>query len=100
MSKHVALKDVLKKKFRDPEFKLQFEESKSVSDLCLAVANARQVMKLSQQELANRIGTTQSVIARLENGNHGRMPTLSLLSRIATALKLSLVVGFEKRKAA
>jgi ribosome-binding protein aMBF1 (putative translation factor) len=100
MSKHVALKDVLKKKFKVPEFRLYFEESRSVSDLCAAVANARQTMKLSQQELAKRIGTTQSVIARLENGNQGRMPSLSLLSRIAAALKLNLVVGFEKRKVA
>jgi ribosome-binding protein aMBF1 (putative translation factor) len=100
MRKHVSLKDVLRKKFKDPEFRLHFEESRSVSDLCVAVANARQVMKLSQQELAARIGTTQSAIARLENGNQGRMPSLSLLSRIAKALKLNLVVGFEKRKVA
>lgn len=100
MSKHVALKDVLKRKLKDPEFRLYFEESKSVSDLCVAVANARQAMKISQQDLAKRVGTTQSVIARLENGNQGRMPSLSLLSRIASALRLNLVVGFEKRKVA
>jgi ribosome-binding protein aMBF1 (putative translation factor) len=100
MRKHVALKDVLKKKLKESEFSLYFEESRSVSDLCLAVTNARQIMKISQQELANRIGTTQSVIARLENGNQGRMPSLSLLGRIATALNLNLVVGFEKRRVA
>jgi ribosome-binding protein aMBF1 (putative translation factor) len=100
MSKHVALKDVLKKKLKNPEFRLHFEESKSVSELCVSVANARHAIKISQQELAKRVGTTQSVIARLENGNQGRMPSLSLLSRVAAALKLNLVVGFEKRRVA
>jgi ribosome-binding protein aMBF1 (putative translation factor) len=100
MSEHIALKKVLAKKLKDPEFRLYFEESKSVSQLCLAVAHARQTMKISQQELAERVGTTQSVIARLENGNQGRMPSLSLLGRIASALNFNLIVGFEKRKVA
>jgi ribosome-binding protein aMBF1 (putative translation factor) len=99
-SRHLPLKNVLERKLKDPEFKLHFEESRSLSKLCLAVAQARQAMQLSQAELAKKIGTTQSVIARLENGNQGRMPSLAILSRIASALKLSLVVGFEKRKAA
>ena len=100
MSKHTSLKKVLAKKLKNPEFRLHFDESRSISDLCLAVAGARQAMQMSQQELAKLAGTTQSVIARLENGNQGRMPSLSLLSRIAAALKLNLVVGFEKRRVA
>ena len=83
LAAYTPLKKVLAKKLKNPEFRLHFEESRSVSELCLAVATARQAMQLSQQELAKRVGTTQSVIARLENGNQGRMPSLSLLSRIA-----------------
>jgi transcriptional regulator with XRE-family HTH domain len=79
---------------------MHFEASKSVSQLCMAVSNARKAMQMNQQELARLVGTTQSVIARLENDNHGRMPSLSLLSRVAAALKLNPVVGFEKRKVA
>ena len=82
------------------EFRFYFDESKAISVLCAAAAQARQVMGLSQAELAKRVKTSQSVIARLENGNQGRMPSLDLLGRIAAALNLNLVVGFEKRRAA
>lgn len=99
-SNHVPLKKILQKKLKDPQFRFHFEESRSISELCRSVAQARHAIGLSQEELAKKTGTTQSVIARLENGNQGRMPGLELLRRIAKALGLSLVVGFEKKKAA
>ncbi len=48
---------------------------------------------LSQRELAERMGTTQSVISRLEEGGGGR-PRLDTLARVATALDRHLVVSF------
>ncbi len=48
---------------------------------------------LSQRELAERMGTTQSVISRLEEGGGGR-PRLDTLARIASALDRHLVVSF------
>jgi ribosome-binding protein aMBF1 (putative translation factor) len=97
---HLQLKKVLQKKLKDPQFRLYFEESRGISDLCEAVAKARLARGLNQTELAKKVDTSQSVIARLEKGNQGRMPSLDLLGRIATALGLNLVVGFEKKKAA
>lgn len=47
---------------------------------------------LSQRELAERMGTTQSVISRLEEG--GGRPRLDTLARVATALDRHLVVSF------
>ncbi|MCK0197756.1 helix-turn-helix domain-containing protein [Ancylobacter sp. 6x-1] len=51
--------------------------------------------KLSQAELAMRLGTTQSAIARLEGG--GVSPSLSTLRRYAeatgTKLHVELVAG-------
>jgi len=96
----ISLREVLKRKLKDPTFKMYFSESKAISDLCYAVTHARQVRGITQAKLAKASGTTQSVIARLENGNNGRMPSLDLLQRIADALKLKLVIGFEKEKAA
>ena len=97
---HLPLKRALQKRMKDREFRFYFDESKAISELCAAAAHARQGMGLSQTELAKRAKTSQSVIARLENGNQGRMPSLDLLGRIAASLNLSLVVGFEKRRAA
>ena len=99
-SGHLPLKKVLQKKLKDPQFRFSFDESRSISELCLSVAQARQALGMNQADLAKRIGTSQSVIARLENGNQGRIPGLDLLGRIARALNLNLVVGFEKRRAA
>ena len=96
----VPLKRVLEKKLRDPSFRMYFNESKALSELCSAITQARQARAMTQAALAESAGTTQSVIARLESGNNGRMPSLELLGRVAKALRLSLVVGFEKSKAA
>ena len=60
------------------------------------VASRRMAMGLSQRELAERCGTTQSAIARLERG--GRPPRIDTLLRIAEALDCELVVELEPRQ--
>jgi transcriptional regulator with XRE-family HTH domain len=54
------------------------------------VADRRRELGLSQQELAELTGTTQSAIARLESG--GRPPRIDTLLRIANALDADLTV--------
>jgi len=94
------LKKVLATKMKDPTFRLYFNQSKALSRLCSALVQARHSKGLTQAELAAACDTTQSVIARLESGNNGRMPGLALLGRVAQALKLDLVIGFERPRAA
>ncbi len=60
------------------------------------VAARRQARGLSQRELAEIVGTTQSAIARLERG--GRPPRIDTLLRIADALDCDLVVDLAPRK--
>lgn len=48
---------------------------------------------LSQREVAERMGTTQSVISRLEEGG-GARNRLDTLARVAHALERHLVVSF------
>jgi len=48
---------------------------------------------LTQKELADRMGTTQSVISRLEEGG-GSGNRVDTLARIATALGRHLVISF------
>lgn len=59
------------------------------------VADRRGALGLSQRELAELTGTTQSAIARLEAG--GRPPRIDTLMRIAEALDCDLVVQLEPR---
>lgn len=49
------------------------------------IRTAREKKGLTQSELAKSVGTTQSVIARLEDANY-EGHSLSMLSRIAAAL--------------
>ena len=59
------------------------------------VAERRQQRGLSQRELAELVGTTQSAIARLERG--GRPPRIDTLLRIAEALDCELIVQLRPR---
>jgi transcriptional regulator with XRE-family HTH domain len=59
------------------------------------VAEQRQARRLSQRELAELCGTTQSAIARVERGV--RPPRLDTLRRIASALDCELLVQFRSR---
>ncbi len=56
------------------------------------VRNLRESRGISQQDLAERMGTTQSVISRLESG--GAKPSLTTLERVGAALGADVVIGF------
>ena len=65
-------------------------------DLALLVREMREDSGLTQAELARKVGTTQSVIARLEDAEYsGR--SLSMLERIATACGVALKLHAEKK---
>lgn len=67
-------------------------------DLALAqlIYDLRTDAGFSQRELAERMGTTQSVISRLEEGG-GAKNRLDTLARVATALNRHLVVSFPEK---
>jgi predicted transcriptional regulator len=65
------------------------------ADIADKVAARRVEKNLSQRELAELCGTTQSAIARLERG--GRPPRIDTLLRIAEALECELVVDLVPR---
>ena len=62
------------------------------------VADRRRELGLSQVQLAELCGTTQSAIARLERG--GRPPRIDTLLRLADALDCDLHVELRARDAA
>lgn len=55
-----------------------------------ALIRARIEKKLTQKQLAVKIGVAQSALARFENGNTN--PTLSFLKKVTTGLGLKLMV--------
>jgi DNA-binding XRE family transcriptional regulator len=62
------------------------------------VTERRAAIGMSQRELAELVGTTQSAIARLERG--GRPPRIDTLLKIAEALECELVVELVPRSSA
>lgn len=60
--------------------------------LAMEIHELREKRGLSQRELAERLGTTPSAVARLEAGNVS--PSLPTLDKVAEALGVELVVSF------
>ncbi len=87
------LLDRLPKMMEDPEFAVAWEEAREEFSIAREIIRTRIAAGLSQKELAEKIGTTQSVIARLESGAH--VPSVSTLKRVAEAthskLRIKLV---------
>lgn len=83
-----------KRLLKDQEIRLFYEEERARSTIAIGVRAARAQAKLTQTQLAKKIGSTQSVIARLESGTDSRVPSLSLLARIAAACNGTLQLGF------
>jgi transcriptional regulator with XRE-family HTH domain len=65
-------------------------------DLALLVREMREEAGLTQTELAKKAGTTQSVIARLEDAEY-RGHSLATLERIALACGVALRLHAEKK---
>ena len=77
------LEDLKKRFMKDPEFREEHERVDEEFRLLEALVRARTEAKLTQAEIARRIGTTESAIARLESG--GVSPSLKTLRRYAEA---------------
>ena len=71
-----------------------YEDEARISDFQGLVYQLRTEAGLTQAELAERMGTTQSAVARMEGG--GTRPTLETLEKLAAAVGQELVVGFGK----
>ena len=61
--------------------------------IALQVRELRESNNLSQSDLAEKTGTHQSAISRLENTDYGRMSVQTLID-LATAMDVALVVKF------
>ena len=72
-----------------------YERARLAYELGRQVRELRESVGISQRELADRMGTTQSVIARLEAG--GSKPSLSTLERVAEAVDKQVEVRFRDR---
>ena len=68
-----------------------YDDESRISAFRALVYRVRTEAGLTQAELAERMGTTQSAIARMEGG--GTRPTLETLEKLAAAVGGELIVG-------
>jgi ribosome-binding protein aMBF1 (putative translation factor) len=81
---------------RSATYRKTFARTVQQIDLALLVREMREDADMTQAELAKKVGTTQSVIARLEDAEYiGH--SLSMLERIASACGVKLKLHAEKK---
>lgn len=68
----------------DPEVRAEYDRLGPIFAVVGEMIEARREAGLTQAEVADRMGTSQSVVARLENARH--MPTFDMVARYAAAI--------------
>ena len=79
-----------RKLLKDPEYKKIHDKLAFESELIEALIRARIEKKITQKELAKKIGMVQSALARFESGKVN--PTLSFVHKVTKGLGLELTV--------
>jgi len=82
--------------FKRPEVKSAYEALAGEFAFIDELLKARASAGLTQAQLAERIGTTQSAVARLESGSAAHSPSIATLQRYAKALGCRVEVRFVK----
>ena len=91
MSKRSTWTDIKKQRPLSDEGRDAYADEARISAFRELVYRLRSEAGLTQAELAERMRTTQSAIARMEGG--GTRPTLETLEKFAVAVGGELVVG-------
>ncbi len=76
----------------EPAFQAEYENLELEYKIALQLIKARTHAGFTQEEIASRMGTTQSVIARLESGR--RLPSIKTLDKYAHATGMHLNLSF------
>jgi transcriptional regulator with XRE-family HTH domain len=88
-------RDLKAELLKNPDFKREYDALEPEYRLLKAIVERRVEMSITQAALAARIGTKQSVIARLESGRAN--PSIAFLKKVADALDADLDVNIRPR---
>ncbi len=82
--KYINFKDYHNERMRDPKFKKAYDALEVEFQIIHDVLRKRIEQDMSQRELADKIGSDQATISRLESGNLN--PSIKFLKRVARAV--------------
>jgi transcriptional regulator with XRE-family HTH domain len=87
--------EILRRRFVEgnPEMAALVQQERDNADVAQKIYHLRTKAGLTQQQLADRVGTTASVICRLEDADY-EGHSLSMLRRVAVALGSRIEVRF------
>jgi ribosome-binding protein aMBF1 (putative translation factor) len=94
--KLIRATDLHKEWMKDPKYRAEYEALEKEFALIGAMMAARARAGLTQAQVAKRMKTTQTAIARLEGGRV--KPSTRTLERYARATGHRLVIGFEQTR--
>lgn len=89
---HLDFDEFLKASLKNPKIKAEYDRLQPEFAVISAIIEARIKKGLTQKELAEKIGTKQSVISRLESGKAN--PSVLFLKKFAGALNSNLQIKF------
>ncbi|MCD8067994.1 MAG: helix-turn-helix domain-containing protein [Lachnospiraceae bacterium] len=84
--------DYLKEQLKDPELRAEYEALEPEFSLMQAMIDARRDTGLTQKQLSERTGISQSDISKFESG--GGNPSLKTLRRLAAGLGMCVKIEF------
>lgn len=90
-------KQLRAKALGNAEVKAEFEKQSDEFALLDEFLKARAAQGLTQAQVAEKIGTTQSAVARMESGSGKHSPSLATLSKYAEALGCKLEVRLVRK---
>ena len=90
LQKAINFEDYLAKQLKNPRFKKYYDEYGKQLEIAYQILQLRKRKKMSQAELARKIGTKQSNVARMEIGQQNF--TIDTLQKIAKAFNRELKV--------
>lgn len=93
--RHLDFDKFLKDSLKNPKVKAEFDKLEPEFTLINAIIEARVKRGLTQKVLAQKMGTKQSVISRLESGHAN--PSFEFLKRLAVALGTDLKIKFASK---
>lgn len=91
-TKLINWRELHQKWMKDPEFIKEWKKIEPEYQLARSLIGARLKRKMTQADLAKKIGTKQPVISRLEGMTS--TPSVTLLKRVAVALGAKLEIRF------
>lgn len=99
MKKTSSATEILRRHIdQDPELVAYVTEARAHRQIAELIRELRESEHLSQEELADRVGTSQSTIARLENVEYTGH-TLTMLSRILAVLGREMEIRAPRKPA-